>query len=65
LVRNEIEPNPYFQYEVDFFKSIKSVYFDSKNKEFKVSITSKKQEAMMEFTNFELEEEYLEYRKYE
>ena len=43
LMKNEIEPNPYFQYEIDFFKSIKGVYFDAKLKDFKLSLHSKKQ----------------------
>lgn len=32
VYKHEIEPNPYFQYEIDFFKNIRSVYFDSKYK---------------------------------
>jgi hypothetical protein len=32
VYKNEIEPNPYFQYEIDFFKNIRSIYFDSKHK---------------------------------
>ena len=43
IVRNQSSSNPYFQYEVDFFKSIKNVYFDSKYKEYKLTLTSKKQ----------------------
>ena len=52
-LKNEIEPNPYFQYEVDFFKSIKSIYFDSKYKEFKMTLSSRKQENQ-DFSSFEL-----------
>lgn len=44
MYKHEIEPNPYFQYEIDFFKNIRSVYFDSKYKEFKLN--SKKTENM-------------------
>ncbi len=43
-VRSEIEPNPYFQYEVDFFRSVRSIYFDSKFKEFKMTLSSRQQE---------------------
>ena len=42
--KHEVEHNPYFQYEVDFFKSIRSVFFDSKYKEFKLN--SRKNESL-------------------
>lgn len=50
--RHEIEPNPYFQYEIDFFRSIKNIYFDSKYKEHKLNIVPHKTIESMDESKF-------------